>query len=101
MTMDSAVKAGYNIDDQYGTYFMTFTFVGWIDLLSRKELRDLMVESLSYCQDHKGLVINAYLLMSSHMHMICRANEDSDGAIKNHTRLQEIYGQGNHQMDRK
>ena len=79
MTMDSAVKTGYNIDDQYGTYFMTFTFVGWIDLLSRKELRDLMVESLSYCQDHKGLVINAYVLMSSHMHMICRANEDSDG----------------------
>jgi len=34
---------GYNITDQYGTYFMTHTFVGWIDLLTRLELKEIIV----------------------------------------------------------
>ena len=75
----SKERTGYNIDDQYGTYFMTFTFVGWVDLLTRVELKDKVVEALFFCQKNKGLVINSYVLMPSHIHIICRANEGSKG----------------------
>ena len=72
-------QGGYKIVDQYGTHFLTFTFVGWIDLLTRLELKDLVIESLDYCQKEKGLIINAYVLMPSHIHLICRARDDSKG----------------------
>ena len=70
---------GYVISDPYGTYFMTFTFVGWVDLLSRMELRDVVIQSFKYCLKNKGLIINGYVLMTSHIHLICRARQNSSG----------------------
>ncbi len=70
---------GYKIVDQYATYFLTFTVVGWIDLFSRKECKDLLIDSLKYCQQQKGLMIYAYVLMESHIHLLSSAHEKSSG----------------------
>jgi REP element-mobilizing transposase RayT len=70
-------KSGYQILEQYASYFLTFTVVGWVDLFTRKECRDIIIESLKYCQKNKGLVLNAYVIMSSHKHLIARAEENS------------------------
>lgn len=56
-------------------YFITITTVGWIDVFTRLSQKNLIVESLKYCQDKKGLEIYAYCLMPSHLHMVCRAEE--------------------------
>ena len=42
----------------------------------------MLVDSLKYCKEHKGLIINAYVFMMSHIHIVCRANEDSDSLSK-------------------
>jgi Transposase and inactivated derivatives len=90
-------RSGYNIDDQYGTYFMTFTFVGWIDVLTRVELKNMVIEALLYCQTNKGLILNSYVLMPSHIHLICRANDESDGLsrfvqdFKKHTAREIVH----------
>ena len=60
-------------------YFLTFTVVGWVDLFTRKECRDILIESLKYCQLNKGLILNAYVIMSNHMHLICMADERTSG----------------------
>ena len=72
-------KTGYNIDDPYGIYFTTFTVVGWVDLFTRKECQDILIEALNYCQKEKGLQIFAYVIMPSHCHFILSAKEDSTG----------------------
>ena len=72
-------RGGYIIKDQFATHFITFTLVGWVDIFSRKECRGIIIDSLKYCQENKGLIINAYVIMSSHIHMIIAAREDSDG----------------------
>jgi len=59
-------------------YFITITVVGWIDLFTRLNQKQLIANSLSYCQKQKGLEIYAYCIMSSHVHMLCKAN---DGGI--------------------
>lgn len=71
------MDTGYKIQDQYGTYFITLTVVGWVDLFMRKECKEIFVSSMKYCQSHKGLVIHAYVIMSSHIHMIVTAAETS------------------------
>jgi REP element-mobilizing transposase RayT len=63
----------YKIYDLDKAYFVTLTAVGWIDVFTRKNHKLLLVESLKYCQQNKGLVIFGWCLMPSHLHMICRA----------------------------
>lgn len=53
-------------------YFVTLTVEGWVDVFTRRELVDELVKNLQYCQKHKGLVIYAYVIMPSHVHMIVR-----------------------------
>jgi len=72
-------RKGYTISDQYALYFVTLTTVGWVDLFTRKEYKDIIIESLKYCICNKGLELYAYVIMPSHCHMILRANESSDG----------------------
>jgi len=65
----------YKIRDNDKAYFVTTTTVGWIDVFTRKEQKLLIIDSLKYCQENKGLVIFAYCLMPSHLHMICKADD--------------------------
>lgn len=59
----------YRILEQQGLNYLTLTIVGWIDIFSRQRYRDIVIESLKYCQEHKGLHINAYVIMSNHVHL--------------------------------
>ena len=77
--MPMSDRGGYIISDQYETHFLTLTIVGWVDLFSRKECRDIIIESFKYCQVNKGLIINAYVIMSSHIHMVVAADAESAG----------------------
>ena len=56
-------------------YFLTLTVVGWVDVFTRKNHRDAIIESLKYCQKEKGLIIFAYCIMSNHIHLISNTNE--------------------------
>lgn len=69
----------HRITDQYATYFVTCTTVGWVDLFTRKECVEIVLDSLDFCQRNKGMVINAYVIMSNHIHMIVYARENGPG----------------------
>jgi putative transposase len=60
----------YRIENQQAMHFLTMTSVGWIDLFTRKNYRDVLIESLKFCQANKGLVIHAFVIMSNHLHVI-------------------------------
>ena len=56
-------------------YFLTMTTVGWIDIFTRQNCKDVLVESLRFCQKNKGLRIYSYVIMSNHIHCIVQAEE--------------------------
>jgi REP element-mobilizing transposase RayT len=60
----------YKILDQEAVYFVTFTVIRWLDVFTRQEYKDILLDSLRYCQKHKGLALYAYCIMSSHVHLI-------------------------------
>ena len=70
--MRSSVKHTIKTDK---AYFLTLTVVNWADVFSRKNHRDAIIESLKYCQKHKGLNLFAYVIMTNHIHLIANANE--------------------------
>lgn len=60
------------------SYFLTLTVVGWIDVFTRKNHKDAIIDSLRYCIQNKGLNVYAYCLMSNHLHLIVNCNEPSN-----------------------
>lgn len=74
---------GYQIKNQEAAHFLTVQIVGWADVFSRKIYRDIVIESLAYCRAHKGLEIFAYVIMTNHIHLICRSKKgDLSGVIR-------------------
>ena len=65
----------YKIGDQNGLYYLTFSTVEWLDVFTRKRYKDIVVESLQYCQEAKGLELFSWVLMSNHIHLVARAKE--------------------------
>ena len=58
-----------------GIYFLTFTVVEWVDLFTRRAYKEVVVDALRHCQQHKGLELFAWCLMPSHLHLLARAAE--------------------------
>jgi putative transposase len=60
----------YRISEQSGVYFITCTVSRWVDVYSRSLYADIVVDSLRYCQLHKGLKIYGWVIMTNHIHLI-------------------------------
>jgi len=65
----------YEIVDQEKTYFLTLTVIDWVDVFTRKDYKFIIVDSLNYCVENKGLEIFAWVIMSNHLHLMVRAKE--------------------------
>ncbi|HRH02115.1 MAG TPA: transposase [Bacteroidia bacterium] len=50
--------------------------VGWLDVFTKKEYCEIILTSLSYCQKEKGLIIHAWCIMSSHLHLIVSSKQN-------------------------
>ena len=61
---------GYRIRNQKEIHFLTFAVVEWVDVFIRKEYRDIVMDSLAFCQEEKGLLLHGWCLMSNHMHLL-------------------------------
>jgi putative transposase len=65
----------YFVRNENEMYFITSTIVEWVDIFTRPVYKNIIVDSLKYCQEHKGLDIYAWVLMSNHLHAIVSARE--------------------------
>lgn len=64
-------------------YFLTMTIVQWADVFSRKRNQDIILDSLAFCSEKKGLCIYSWVIMSNHIHMIARSEiNDLSGTIR-------------------
>ena len=58
-------------------YFVSFAVVLWVNVFTRKEYRDILIDSLRYCQQEQGLVIYGWCIISNHVHLIISAKENN------------------------
>ncbi|MFV8353496.1 REP-associated tyrosine transposase [Flavobacterium sp. XS2P14] len=69
------MSEGYKIRDQTLPHFITITVVDWIDVFTRQTYNDVIIESLDYCIQNKGMILFGYVIMSNHIHMIIQSQE--------------------------
>ncbi|MBC8319284.1 MAG: transposase [Bacteroidetes bacterium] len=73
----------YQINDQNAMYFLTLQVVFWLDVFTREVYRKIVIESLSYCRNHKKLEVYGYVIMSNHVHlMLSSANGTLSDTIR-------------------
>ena len=58
------------IQEGAALYYLTFTVVYWLPVFVSAEPCLIFTESLNYCHQHKGLRINAFVIMPTHAHLI-------------------------------
>ena len=68
----------YIVRDSDKAYFITMTMVEWIDLFTRANHKNTIIAALKHCQLNKGLELYAYVIMPSHVHLLCRVNGDHE-----------------------
>jgi len=58
------------IHDDTSVYYVTYSVVSWLPVFGSEPACRIVTDSLAVCHAHKGLRINAYVIMPSHMHAI-------------------------------
>ncbi|MDA3952621.1 MAG: transposase [Bacteroidales bacterium] len=66
----------YKFRDQEKAYFVTFATVNWVDVFTRRIYKDILVNSINYCINEKGLIVYGWCIMSNHVHMIIATDKD-------------------------
>ncbi len=74
------MTTGYQIKEQAGLHYITLQVIDWIDIFSRPIYKEIIIESLKFCQQNKGLQIFGYVIMSNHLHLIVNS---VDGCLSN------------------
>ncbi len=65
----------YRFGDSTIPHFITFGVINWIDVFSRECYKEVLIESLNFCIEEKGLILPAWVIMSNHVHLIASARE--------------------------
>lgn len=64
----------YKTAEKEKTYFVTFTITEWIKVLQPDSGKMIIVDAIKYYQQHRGLVLYAYCIMSNHVHLIAQSD---------------------------
>ncbi|NOU46121.1 MAG: transposase [Bacteroidales bacterium] len=84
------MSRNYKFHNSESAYFVSFAVVEWIDVFTRNEYKDIVLKSLSFSQQNKGMEIFAWCIMTNHVHLVFRSvgehkPEDLLGDLKRFT----------------
>ena len=71
------MSSKYKVGEEAMAHFVTSTVVGWADVFSREMYKEIIVDSLAYCQKEKGLTVHAWVIMTNHIHLIISSSTNS------------------------
>ena len=71
------MSRNYKFHNPDGAYFVSFAVVDWLDVFTRNEYKDILVDSLMFCQKEKGMEIYAWCIMTNHVHLVFRSIGDN------------------------
>ena len=67
------MSRNYKFHNPEGLYFVSFAVVDWLDVFTRNQYKDILIDSLTFCQKEKGMEIIAWCIMTNHVHLIFRS----------------------------
>ena len=71
------MSRNYKYWNQDFPHFISFAVVNWVDVFIRRSYCDILLEVIRHCQENKGLIVYAWCVMTSHVHLIIGRSGDS------------------------
>ncbi|MCE1202976.1 MAG: transposase [Bacteroidia bacterium] len=59
-----------------GVYFVSFSVVKWLPVFENRAYVDILIDTLHFSQQYKGLEIFAYCIMPDHLHLVFRSKAE-------------------------
>ena len=50
------MSRNYKFHNPEGVYYVSFAVVDWLDVFTRAEYKNILLESMEFCQKEKGLL---------------------------------------------
>jgi putative transposase len=72
----------YRISDEGVVYFVTMSVIDWLPVFISDKPCRILTDSLNYCNEHKRLRTNAYVIMPTHFHAIVFLDRFDPDALK-------------------
>jgi REP element-mobilizing transposase RayT len=73
----------YRIDPEASVYFLTYSVVEWLPVFISEATCKIVTESLTFCHREKHLLVNAFVIMPTHLHLIVvDADCDSERLVR-------------------
>ena len=63
---------------QYNAYYTTATILEWKYLLKHDKYKDIILDSLKYLVEKRRIILNAFVIMNNHMHLIWQIVEPNE-----------------------
>ncbi len=63
----------YKFRNPEAAYFVSFSVVEWLDVFSNDAYKQILLDSLKFCQREKGMEIYAWIIMTTHVHLVFRS----------------------------
>ena len=70
------MSRNYKFHNPEGAYFVSFAVVNWLDVFTRNEYKNLLLDNLTYYQKNCGMEIFAWCIMTNHVHLVFRCQGD-------------------------
>ncbi|NGP86967.1 REP-associated tyrosine transposase [Fodinibius halophilus] len=68
-------RTSYKVYETQYPYFITISIVDWLPVFSITDAAEIILESLAFHQNKRGLTLYAYVIMENHMHLIAQSDQ--------------------------
>lgn len=98
-------RSRYKIFNNHYPYYLTCTIIEWLPLFIDPAVVQIILDSLSFLQKEKRILIYSYVIMENHLHLIASSQDLSKeiGDFKSFTarRIVDLYKEHNPQILKK
>lgn len=67
-------RTSYKVFETYYPYFVTCSVVDWLSIFSISGVAQIILDSLKFHQQHRGLTLYAYVVMEDHIHLVIQSD---------------------------
>jgi REP element-mobilizing transposase RayT len=64
------MSRNYKFKNPEGVYFVSFAVVNWVDVFTRNEYKDIVLDSIRFAIQQKSMQVFAWCIMSNHVHLV-------------------------------
>jgi REP element-mobilizing transposase RayT len=68
------MRSRYKISEAESPHFLTCTIVGWLPVFTRIKYLEIIISSLTFCRQQKGLRLHAYVILDNHLHLVASSD---------------------------